>query len=131
MVDGRLTDRCCGTQSPSAPCDNRADRMSSAHSSPNSGRRIYLGEAIVEHIRASELPFEPHQFEFWFAYKSGRNVALNAAADALAFENGSLTGSDIERLHQTYLSPWRMGETGDAIAARLAEKLEELNLTLE
>jgi len=79
-------------------------------------RRIYLGEAIAEHIRASELPFEPRQFEFWFAYRSGRNAALNAAADAITLQNGALTGPDIDRLHDSYLSPWRMGE-GAAVTA--------------
>jgi diguanylate cyclase len=93
-------------------------------------RRIYLGEAIAEHIRASELPFEPRQFEFWFAYRSGRNAALNAAADAITLQNGALTGPDIDRLHDSYLSPWRMGEGADAVAARLSERLEDLNLTL-
>ena len=105
--------------------------MSSARTAPNAQRRIYLAESIVAQIRASELPFEPRQFAFWFAYKSGRNAALNAAADAITTSNGILTGADIERLHDAYLSPWRMGEGADAVAARLAGKLDELNLTLE
>jgi diguanylate cyclase len=105
--------------------------MSSVRPNASSGRRIYLGEAIVEQMRATQLPFEPRQFEFWFAYKNRRNTALNAAADAITASNGSLTGSDIERLYEEYLSPWRMGDTSDAIAARLAGKMEELNDTLD
>jgi diguanylate cyclase len=105
--------------------------MSTARTLATPERRIYLGEAIAEQIRASELPFEPRQFEFWFAYKSGRNAALNAAADAITVQNGTLTGPDIDRLHDAYLSPWRMGDDADAIAARLSERLEALNLTLE
>ena len=91
--------------------------MSTARTIATPERRIYLSEAIAEQIRASELPFEPRQFEFWFAYKSGRNIALNAAADAITVQNGALTGPDIERLHDAYLSPWRMGDDADAIAA--------------
>jgi diguanylate cyclase len=105
--------------------------MSTARTLASPERRIYLGEAIAEQIRASELPFEPRQFEFWFAYKSQRNAALNAAADAITVQNGALTGPDIDRLHDAYLSPWRMGDGADAVAARLSERLEELNLTLE
>jgi diguanylate cyclase len=105
--------------------------MSTAHTIATPERRIYLGEAIAEQIRAAELPFEPRQFEFWFAYKSGRNIALNAAADAITVQNGALTGADIDRLHDTYLSPWRMGDDADAIAASLSERLTELNLSLE
>jgi diguanylate cyclase (GGDEF)-like protein len=105
--------------------------MSTARTIAIPERRIYLGEAIAEQIRASELPFEPRQFEFWFAYKSRRNAALNAAADTITAQNGALTGPDIERLHEAYLSPWRMGDDADAIATRLSERLEKLNLTLE
>jgi diguanylate cyclase len=105
--------------------------MSTARTIAIPERRIYLGEAIAEQIRAAELPFEPRQFEFWFAYKSGRNTALNAAADAITVQNGALTGPDIDRLHDAYLSPWRMGDDADAIASSLSERLAELNLSLE
>ena len=105
--------------------------MSTARAIATPERRIYLGDAIAEQIRASGLPFEPRQFEFWFAYKSGRNAALNAAADAITVKNGALSGPDIDRLHDAYLSPWRMGDDPDAIAARLSERLEDLNLSLE
>jgi len=105
--------------------------MSTARTIATPERRIYLGEAIAEQIRAAELPFEPHQFEFWFAYKSGSNTALNAAADAITVQNGALTGPDIDRLHDAYLSPWRMGDDADAIAASLSKRLSELNLSLE
>jgi diguanylate cyclase len=105
--------------------------MSTARTIARPERRIYLGDAIAEQIRTSGLPFEPRQFEFWFAYKSGRNAALNAAADAIVVQNGALTGSDIDRLHGSYLSPWRMGDDADAIAASLSGRLEELNLALE
>ena len=50
-------------------------------------RRIYLGEAIAEHIRASELPFEPRQFEFWFAYKSGRAKRKVISGNYVTAEN--------------------------------------------
>jgi diguanylate cyclase (GGDEF)-like protein len=105
--------------------------MSTVRTIATPEQRIYLGEAIAEQIRASELPFEPRQFEFWFAYKSGRNAALIAAADAITVQNGALTGPDIDRLHDAYLSPWRMGDDADAIAARLSERLAELNASLD
>src|ERR1700704_172009 len=105
--------------------------MSSARTQPGADHGIYLGDTIAAEMRAARLPFEPRQFEFWFAYKSQRNAALNAAADAITVQNGGLTGSDIERLHDAYLSPWRMGDSADAVAARLSERLEELNLALE
>jgi diguanylate cyclase len=93
--------------------------------------RIYLGDAIVAELRAARLPLEPRQFEFMFAYRSGRNAALNAAADAIRTRAGGLTGADIERLHEAYLSPWRMGERPESAAARLGARLQDLALTLE
>ena len=55
--------------------------MSSARTRPGADHGIYLGDTIAAEMRAARLPLEPRQFEFWFAYKSGRNAALNAAAD--------------------------------------------------
>src|ERR1043166_3374964 len=105
--------------------------MSSARTQPGADHGIYLGDMIAAEMRAARLPFGPRQFEFWFAYKSGRNAALNAAANAIKSRNGALTGPDIDRLHETYLSPWRMAEKPDAVAARMSAKLQELAATLE
>ena len=86
---------------PSARRDSKVDRMSPARPE----KSLHLGDAIVAEMRAARLPFGPRQFEFCFAYKSGRNAALNAAANEITAANGALTGADIERLHETYLSP--------------------------
>src|SRR5262245_56510629 len=105
--------------------------MSSAQTQPSAEHRIYLADAIVAELRASGLPLDPHQFEFWFTYKSGRNTALKVAADAIVALNGSLTAEDIERLHETYLSPCRLADQPDVVAARLAGKLQELASSIE
>ena len=93
--------------------------------------RVYLGDAILAELRAARLPLEPRLFEFMFAYKTDRNIALNAAADAIRARTGALTAEDIAQLHATYLSPWRLGEQPDAAVARLSDKLQDLALTLE
>ena len=41
---------------------------------PGADNRSHLGDTIVAELRAARLPLEPRQFEFWFAYKSGRNA---------------------------------------------------------
>ncbi len=41
--------------------------MSPARTKSGADHRTYLGDAIVEELRAARLPFEPRQFEFWFA----------------------------------------------------------------
>ncbi len=93
--------------------------------------RSLLGDTIVEELRASRLPFQPHQFEFWFAYKSGRNATLNAAADAIKLRNGALTGPDITSLHETHLSPWRLAGKPDAAATRLTGRLDDIATSIE
>src|SRR5882757_841039 len=96
---------------------SRVEGMSPARVRP--GKIVHLGDAIVAEMRAAHMPFEPRQFEFWFAYKSGRNTALNAAANDLKERNGALSGVDVERLHETYLAPWRMAARPDDIAAQM------------
>ena len=105
--------------------------MSSARTNPGADHGIYPGDAIAAEMHAARLPSEPRQFEFWFAYKNGRNAALNAAANDIKSRNGALTGPDIDRLHEIYLSPWRMAEKPDTIAARMSARLAELAATLE
>jgi diguanylate cyclase len=105
--------------------------MSPARTKSGTDQRICRGDAIVEELRASRLPVEPRQFEFWFAYKSGRNPALNAAAAAIKSHTGALTGPDIERLHQAHLSPWRMAKDPDAATACLTKKLDDIVITLD
>jgi len=74
--------------------------MSSARTNPGADHGIYPGDAIAAEMHAARLPSEPRQFEFWFAYKNGRNAALNAAANDIKSRNGALTGPDIDRLHE-------------------------------
>src|ERR1044072_8362022 len=105
--------------------------MSSARTRTSADHGVYLGDTVAAEMRDARLPFEPRQFEFWFAYKNGRNAALNAAANDIKNRNGALTGPDIDRLHDIYLSPWRMAEKPDAVAARISAKLAELAATLE
>jgi diguanylate cyclase len=89
------------------------------------------GDTIVEELRATRLPFEPRHFEFWFAYKNGRNAALNTAIDDIRSKHGALTASDIERLHQIHLSPWRLAGSPDVMAKRMDAKLRDIAVTIE
>jgi hypothetical protein len=59
---------------------------------PGAEKSLNLGDAIVAEMRAARLPFGPRHFEFCFAHKSGRNAALNAAANKITAANGALTG---------------------------------------
>jgi diguanylate cyclase len=103
--------------------------MSPARS--RSEKSVHIGDAIIADMRAACLSFEPSQFEFWFAYKSGRNGAMNAAANDIRKRNGVLTGADIETLHATHLSPWRLAARPDDVAGHMAGKLQELSVALE
>ena len=103
--------------------------MSSAQSE-SFDHHAELGAEIVAELRASALPASPRDFEFWFAYKSGRSPALNAAVDAIRAQ-GALAAADIARLHDQHLSPWRMSEGADAIATTLAEELHGIAATLD
>jgi len=105
--------------------------MSSARTKTGADPRIHVGDMIVEDLRASRLPSEPRKFEFWFAYKTGRNPALAAAADEIKAKYGALTGNDIDRLHAKFLSPLRHAGEPDALAARLTDRLRHVAIDLE
>jgi diguanylate cyclase len=92
---------------------------------------LHVGDSIVAQMRAARMAFEPRQFEFWFAYRDGRNTALVSAANDIKQRNGALTTADVEHLHETFLSPWRLAARPDQITARMAAKLEDLSASLE
>ena len=99
--------------------------MSAAQSKAGPVYRVHFGDLVVADLRAAHLPLEPRHFEFWFAYKTGRNIALNAAANEIRLKAGALTKRDIDRLHETYISPLRLTGTPDAIVSRIEERLHE------
>jgi diguanylate cyclase len=105
--------------------------MTTSRNQHGADHRTYLGDTIVGELRTAQLPIEPRQFEFWFAYKSARNAGMNAAADAIRARNGTLTGEDITKLHDTYLSPFRVGITPDSAITRMAGRLQELAGSIE
>lgn len=85
----------------------------------------------VDKVRALRLPFEPRHFEFWFAYESGHHAALNAAVDTIKSKQGALTAADIDRLHETHLSPWRLAGSPDAVVKRMDATLRDIASTIE
>jgi diguanylate cyclase len=105
--------------------------MTTSRNQHGADHRTYLGDTIVSELRTAQLPLEPRQFEFWFAYKSARNAGMNAAADAIRARTGTLTGDDIAQLHDTYLSPYRVGTTPDDAITRMAGRLQELAGSIE
>lgn len=105
--------------------------MSPARARPGAENRSHAGDMIVAELRAARLPLEPRQFEFWFAYGSGHNTALNAAANEIRSKQGALTARDVERLHDAHLSPWRMAERPEIVMRRMGEKLRDVAITLE
>jgi diguanylate cyclase len=103
--------------------------MSSARPNPFD-RHSELGAAIIEELHAKALPTAPRDFDFWFAYRSGREPALNAAVDAIR-KDRELAADDIARLHDQLLSPWRASDGAETIAGNLAEEMHGLAAMLD
>jgi diguanylate cyclase (GGDEF)-like protein len=86
-----------------------------------------IADHISSDLRAHHRTGDPRQFEFWYTYTTGRNTALNAAADAIIAENGSITATEVYTLYEQYLSPWRMTEGRDVLTSKFSAQLEELS----
>jgi diguanylate cyclase len=90
-----------------------------------------LAEAVLSDLRASGRLADPRHFAFWFAYRSGRNCALNVVADEIIAKRGRLTDEDIDGLYDRFLSAWRMSDGPEALTGRLAMQLSEVSSALE
>jgi diguanylate cyclase len=64
---------------------------------------LTLAQAALERIRQLGLRADPASFEFWYAYESGKQPALNSRVEALLAQKGVLTAADLDPLYAEFL----------------------------
>jgi diguanylate cyclase len=58
-------------------------------------------------IKARRQSASPRNYEIWFVYATGHNSPLNHAIDETLARTGHLTETDLELIHDSYLSQGR------------------------
>jgi diguanylate cyclase len=89
-------------------------------------RTLAFAAVALGKIVELDLPADPHSYELWYLYATGRNKQLKAAIDAALQGNSSLTESDIDRLYAQYISPTRNAGDFDRVANKLNDEVGQV-----
>ena len=70
-----------------------------ASDSGSQHRTLAIAAIALGKIVELGLPADPRSYELWYIYATGKNQKLRDEVDAALRGNGTLTESDIDRLH--------------------------------
>lgn len=97
-------------------------------------RSFALAKRSHDLIRDYGPSATPRAYAVWYAYVSGELPLLADAVKRLTTQNGCLTESDIDDLHETYLDGRRLASTTDDVSrvvlSEIAAVTEILDLSL-
>ena len=97
-------------------------------------RSFALAKRANDLIRDYGPSATPRAYAIWYAYVSGELPLLADAVKRLTAQNGALTDSDIDTLHETYLDGRRLASATDDVSrvvlSEIAAVTEILDLSL-
>jgi diguanylate cyclase len=89
-------------------------------------RTLAFAEVALGQMRALGQCAIPRNYEIWYVYATGYNPALNKIINETLAHNGKLSESDLEQIHETYLSPGHSVERIDKVGARIVGEIEQV-----
>ncbi|MCP9626644.1 GGDEF domain-containing protein [Rhodopseudomonas palustris] len=89
-------------------------------------RSMAYAELALNQIKALRQPAMPRNYEIWYVYATGYNAELNKAINEALANRGRLSDSDLEQLHDCYLSPSRTNDRIDRIGARVVSEIDDM-----
>src|SRR4051794_36874950 len=89
-------------------------------------RTMAFAEIALGQIRALRQPASPRHFEIWYTYATGYNPSLNQTINDLLTRNGTLTGSDIDHIYETYISAQRFTDKIDRVGSQVMGEIEQV-----
>ena len=89
-------------------------------------RSMAFAEIAIGQIKALRQPAYPRNYEVWYNYATGYNPALNQTINETLARAGTLTGSDIEQIYDTYLNPTRLTDRIDTVGGQVVDEIEQV-----
>jgi diguanylate cyclase len=94
-------------------------------------RTLAFAEIALGQIRALGQPASPRNFEIWYHYATGYNPALNQSLNDTLAKKGTLTESDLDQIHDSYIAASRAGERIDSVGSRMLEEIKQMITTID
>ncbi len=89
-------------------------------------RTIAFAEIALGQIRALRAPATPRHFEIWYTYATGYNPSLNQMINEVLARGGTLSQSDIDRIHDSFISPRRLTDRIDHVGSQVMGEIEQV-----
>lgn len=89
-------------------------------------RTVAFAEIALSQIKALRQPASPRNYEIWYAYATGYNPSLNQSINEALQKAGTLTETDLEKVHAAYLSPSRLTDKLDKVGNRVMDEINQV-----
>jgi diguanylate cyclase len=89
-------------------------------------RTMAFAEIALGQIKALRQEASPRNYEVWYAYATGYQPSLNQKINELLKQNGALSETDLEQIHETYLSPVRLSDRIDTVGNQVMGEIEQV-----
>jgi len=89
-------------------------------------RTLAFAEIALGQIRALTQLASPRNYEIWYHYATGYNPALNQVVNQALEEKGSLSESDLEHIHSSYIATSRVNDRLDAVNGRVIDEVKQV-----
>jgi diguanylate cyclase len=89
-------------------------------------RTMAFAEIAFGQIKALREPATPRHFEIWYTYATGYNPSLNQVINETLARNGTLSASDIDQIHDNFISPARLTDRIDHVGSQVMGEIEQV-----
>jgi len=94
-------------------------------------RTLAFADIALGQIRALSLTASPRNFEIWYNYATGYNVALNRAVNQALEQKGTLAEADLDQIYDSFISSTRIGDRIDSVGSRVLEEIKQVLATID
>jgi diguanylate cyclase len=89
-------------------------------------RSMTFAEIALGQIKALRQSAIPRNYEIWYAYATGYYPTLNHAINDILGANGTLSDSDLERIHDAFISPARMNQRITKVGSQVVDEIDQV-----
>jgi diguanylate cyclase len=104
----------------------RAGIAMSARNVEDHERTMAFAEIALEQMKALAQPAVPRNYEIWYTYATGYNLALNHRINEIIKQKAALTQDELDQLFESYLSPSRVTERIDKVGTQVMGEIEQV-----
>ncbi|WP_350333886.1 GGDEF domain-containing protein [Coralliovum pocilloporae] len=92
----------------------------------NFERTYSYGTSALGHIKKSEVPAYPRNYELFYTYAVGFNHTLNKAINEILRARGRLSMEEVESIYDEFLSPNRLGDRIEEVGGKLTDEIGDV-----